>query len=217
MLSNDEQAAFLASIDRVRRKAASHLGSNLNASIAIGFAVNLQRSVDKVVQQAGDPRPECKPGCAWCCSLLVEAMEPEIFLIASEIRKRGPEELGAVVEALRLRAADTRDDAKNVRRRDCAFLKNKRCSIYEVRPSTCRKAHSLSAESCGNFASEIPQKVEILLGAEALIRGTADAYRQLKLHASAHELCNAVLQALTDDTTEARWFAGEAVFSSDGA
>jgi Fe-S-cluster containining protein len=213
MLSNDEQAAFLASIDGVRRKAVSHLGSNLNVPSAVAFAANLQRAVDKVVQQATDPKPECKPGCAWCCSLLVEAMEPEIFLIASEIRKRGPEEVDAVVEALRIRAADTKVDPKNLRRRDCAFLKNTRCSIYEVRPSVCRKAHSLSAESCRNFASEIPQKVEILLGAEALMQGTAEAYRQLKLPASAHELCNAVLQVLTDDMAEAKWFNGEAVFS----
>jgi Fe-S-cluster containining protein len=217
MLSNDEQAAFLASIEGVCRKAANHLGSNLNASSAVGFAANLQRSVDKVVQQAGDPKPECKPGCAWCCSLFVEATEPEIFLIAREIRKGAPEEVQAILETLRVRAAVTKDDAKNLRRRDCAFLKNKRCSIYEVRPSTCRKAHSLSAESCGNFASEIPQKLEILLGAEALIQGTADAYRQLKLHASAHELCNAVLLALSDDTAEARWYNGETVFPRDGA
>jgi Fe-S-cluster containining protein len=149
--------------------------------------------------------------------LFVEATEPEIFLIAREIRKGAPEEVQAILETLRVRAAVTKDDAKNLRRRDCAFLKNKRCSIYEVRPSTCRKAHSLSAESCGNFASEIPQKLEILLGAEALIQGTADAYRQLKLHASAHELCNAVLLALSDDTAEARWYNGETVFPRDGA
>lgn len=217
MLSNDEQAAFLNSIDGVRRKAADHLGSNTNVSSVVGFAANLHQAVDKVVQQAGDPKPECKPACAWCCSLLVEAMEPEIFFIAREIRKRGPEEVEAIVDALRIRAAATKDDAKNLRRRDCAFLKNQRCSIYEVRPSVCRKAHSLSAERCMNFASGIPQKVEILLGAEALIQGTAGAYRQLKLHASAHELCNAVLQALTDDMAEARWYNGETVFPQDGA
>ena len=119
------------------------------SSSAVGFAANLQRSVDKVVQQAGDPKPECKLGCAWCCSLLVEAMEPEIFLIAREIRKRAPEEVQAIVETLRARAAATQDDANNLRRRDCAFLKNKRCSIYEVRPSTCRKPTPFRRKAAG--------------------------------------------------------------------
>ena len=218
MLNDDEQAAFLTSIERVRQKAANHLGSTLNVSTAVNFAASLQRSVDKVVQQAsGDPKPECKPGCAWCCSLFVEAMEPEIFLIAREIRKREAGQVQAMVEALRIRGAATRDDAKNLHRRDCAFLNNRLCSIYEVRPAVCRKAHSLSVESCRSFAPEIPQKLEILLDTEALMKGAADAYRQLKLQASAHELCNAVLLALTDDTAEARWVNGETVFPRDGA
>jgi hypothetical protein len=47
------------------------------------------------------------------------------------------------------------------------------------------------------------------------MKGTAEAYCQVGLKTSAHELCKAVLQALTDETAEARWHNGEAVFSGN--
>jgi hypothetical protein len=63
-------------------------------------------------------------------------------------------------------------------------------------------------ESCKHFAPEIPQNLEILLEADALMKGTSEAYRQVGLQVSAHELGSAVLQALTDGTSEARWCDG---------
>jgi hypothetical protein len=214
MLTHNEEALFLESVEKIRQRAVHNLGSNRDVSAAIAFAANLHRSVDKVMLQAVDnePKPECKTGCAWCCSLLVEAIEPEIFLIARGIKMREPARVSAIINALQTRAANTKDDANNSRRADCAFLENDLCSIYEVRPSVCRKAHSLSVTSCRSLASEIPQKLEVLLGADALMKGVADAYRQLKLQTSSRELCNAVLLALTDETAEIRWYNGETVF-----
>lgn len=211
MLSHDEQAAYLDSIERVRQSAVCHLGSNRN--VAIEFVANLHRAVDKVMQQSADSgaQTECSPGCACCCSVRVEATEPEIFLIAHEIRRRPVDQAAAILERLRDHVAM----AGGTHRTDCAFLEDHLCSIYEVRPSVCRRAHSLSAESCKHFAPEIPQSLEMLLQADALMKGTSEAYRQVGLHTSAHELGSAVLQALTDEMTEARWLHGEAVFPED--
>ncbi|MCK9200174.1 MAG: YkgJ family cysteine cluster protein [Gallionella sp.] len=211
MLSHDEQAAYLDSIERVRQSAVNHLGSNRN--VAIEFVANLHRAVDKVTRQSAGSgaQTECRPGCACCCSVRVEATEPEIFRIAREVKKLPADRVAAIVERLRNFAAAT-DGAG---RTDCAFLKDHLCSIYEVRPAVCRRAHSLSEESCKHFAPEIPQNLEILLQADALMKGTSEAYRQVGLHASAHELGSAVLQALTDETIEARWHDGEAVFPKD--
>lgn len=217
MLSDDEQTASLDAIERVRQRAANHLGSNRSASFAVGFVANLHRAVDKVIQQAGDPgqKTDCKPGCAYCCSIRVEATEPEIFHIAREVRKWPAAEIDALLERLRNLAATSDDPCP--RRTDCAFLENHLCSIYEVRPAVCRRAHSLAAESCKSLATEIPQSLDMLLRADVMMKGTSEAYRQVGLHASAHELGKAVLLALTDETAEARWYSGVSVFPEDRA
>lgn len=214
MLSDDEQAAFLDSIKRVQLSAVRQLSQSSGASFAINFSANLHRAVDKVVRQAGErgPKTDCKAGCDYCCTVRVEASEPEVFLIARELRRRPTGQVDALLERLRDHAAATRPDAARSTRTNCAFLENHLCSIYEVRPAVCRKGHSLSAEQCRNFAPEIAQNLEILLGADALVSGTSGAYRQVNLCASAHELCRAVLLALSDETAEARWYEGESVF-----
>lgn len=212
MLSEDEQAAYLDSIERVRQTAVNHLVSNRGS--AVDFVANLHRSVDKIAQQAGahGQKAECKAGCACCCSVRVEASEPEIFLIAREIKKRPAAQIDAIIECLRNHVAAA-DDAPS--RRDCTFLEERLCTIYEVRPAVCRRAHSLSAEKCRSFAPEIPQNLGMLLGANALMHGTAKAYREVGLQSSPHELNSAVLLALTDETAEARWHGGESVFPKD--
>lgn len=203
MISHDEQAAYLDAIERVRQSAVNHLGAN--RSIAVEFIANLHRAVDKVVQQQ---YTECRPGCACCCSVRVEAAEPEVFRIAREVKKLPVSRVEALVERLQKFAA-TADGASRI---DCAFLDDHLCSIYEVRPAVCRRAHSLSAESCKNYAPEIPQSLEMLLRADALMKGTSAAYRQVGLHATGHELCRAVLLVLTDETVEAKWCNGEPAF-----
>ncbi|HXU92052.1 MAG TPA: YkgJ family cysteine cluster protein [Gallionella sp.] len=212
MLSNDEQVAYLDSIERIRQRAVDHLGSNRGG--AVDFIANLHRSVDKIAQQAGahGQEAECKAGCAGCCSVRVEVSEPEIFLIAREIKTRPAAQIATVIERLRNHVAAA-DSAPS--RRDCTFLEEQLCSIYEVRPAVCRRAHSLSSEKCRSFAPEIPQNLGMLLGVNALMNGTAKAYREVGLGSSPHELNRAVLLALTDEAAEARWYDGESMFPED--
>jgi hypothetical protein len=63
-------------------------------------------------------------------------------------------------------------------------------------------------------APVIPQHLDMILDAEALIGGTSGAFRQRGLDGSAHELVRAVLLALVDPTAQARWFNGEQVFEA---
>lgn len=207
MLNEKEQAAFMDSINRVQQSAANHLSLNKSASFAIEFIVNLHRAVDKIAEQTDEPNIACHAGCAYCCTVRVEATEPEVFLIVRELKKRPIDQFNAIFERLQKHL-----DAKEARRKECAFLENNLCSIYPIRPAACRKAHSLSVENCKNFAPQIPQNLEIILKAEALMKGTSGAYRQADLCTSAHELCHAVLSALSDETAEARWREGESVF-----
>ena len=213
-LSPEETAAFLQSADQVREAAVRYLSDKRGSPLAISFVRNLQSGIDQVVTSSINQRVKlaCKAGCSHCCSARVEAIEPEVFRIAREIGSRRPEEIKALIERLRAYVAMPSDVAPWKRRTPCPFLADNLCSIYEVRPGVCRKAHSLDVAKCAANAPEIPESLNIVLGAEALMKGTADAYREIGLHASGHDLGRAVLIALTDPTAEGRWLNGEAVF-----
>ena len=99
-------------------------------------------------------------------------------------------------------------------RQPCSFLVHDRCAIYSVRPAACRKAHSLSAAHCAEQSPTIPQNLRLLVDAEALMAGTALAYRDQPLPASAHELNAAVLAALDGTASPPagallRWYRGD--------
>jgi uncharacterized protein len=208
MLTNEEQAAFRESIAGVRSLAAERLRCTGDVGHAVGFVANLHRSLDSVASRAAElgPVPDCKIGCSYCCHVRVEATDPEVFWIARKIRQQPASEVTELIEKLRRRVAEHHADSLD-RRRSCTFLVDNRCTIYEVRPAACRKAHSLSVKQCQAFAPEIPQNLTLLVEAEALMIGTAEAYREVDLPASAHELNSAVLLALGDESAEARWYA----------
>jgi len=211
MLNDEEQLAFQKSVENVRVLAARHLKNARDAANAVQFVNNLHRGIDKIAHQAAvhGPKPECTAGCAYCCRARVEATEPEIFLICREIRKHPGDEIKTLVLQLQKRVEEDLGNRLNSNRPSCVFLVNNLCSIYEVRPAVCRRAHSLSVEHCKNFSAEIPQNLELILDAEALMKGTSAAYIGSSLQSSGQELSAAVLMALTNENIEARWFKGE--------
>jgi uncharacterized protein len=216
ILSPEEKSEVLRAIETVRQTALLHLTSNKSMTFAIGFISNLHRGVDQVVQAAKDQglNIDCKAGCSYCCNYRVEALAPEIFQIARELKKLPQKSIDKIIERLLKHAGTVKDVSVWDHHIGCPFLADHLCTIYEVRPAVCRKAHSLDVDRCKLPGSDIPGSLEIALKSEALIRGTADAYNQVKLCASGHyELGQAVLIALTDKTAELRWFGGELVFN----
>lgn len=211
MLTEQEIAAVGVSIRKIAHAAADSLRQMPDAARAVAFVANLHRGVDEVTARAAatGPAPECKAGCTSCCKVQVEATEPEVFHIARTLRLLPSAQLTELVD--KLRAYLEQPMTARVKR-SCPLLVDDLCSIYEVRPATCRKAHSLSASQCRNDASSLPQNLALLLDAETLIAGTAEGYRVAKLSAAPHELVAAVLTALTDETAEMRWYGGELVF-----
>lgn len=230
-LTEAEQAAFLQSIARVRSAAAralqaarstalqraaatgaeAHKTTEAAAQAAVGFITQLHHGLDTVADHARTtgPQPACQAGCAHCCHLRVEATEPEVFHIAQHLRAQPPVALADTISALQRHAATAALNPASPARQACSFLVNDRCSIYPVRPAACRKAHSLSAMHCADQSTTIPQNLRLLVDAEALMAGTALAYRDQPLPASAHELNAAVLAALTHATALHRWHQGD--------
>lgn len=212
MLTDDERSAFLQSIARVRQRAAQVLRQSQGADDTVAFIAQLHRVLDTVAEQARatGPQPACQAGCAHCCHLRVEATEPEVFHIAKHLRAQPAEALADALSALHRHVTTAALNPTNPARQACSFLVDERCSIYPVRPAACRKAHSLSAQHCAEQSATIPQNLRLLVDAEALMAGTALAYRDQPLPASAHELNAAVLAALNDPTAQARWYQGDA-------
>ena len=212
MLTDDERSAFLQSIARVRQRAAQVLRQSQGADDTVAFIAQLHRGLDTVAEQARatGPQPACQAGCAHCCHLRVEATEPEVFHIAKHLRAQPAEALADALSALHRHVTTAALNPTNPARQACSFLVDERCSIYPVRPAACRKAHSLSAPHCAEQSATIPQNLRLLVDAEALMAGTALAYRDQPLPASAHELNAAVLAALNDPAAQARWYQGDA-------
>jgi Fe-S-cluster containining protein len=193
--------------------AAKSISSIGDVGHAIGFVVNLHRGLDHVASRASElgPVSECKIGCSYCCHVRVEATDPEVFYIARRIHQQPAVEVAELIKKLRRYIADRNVDSIGSKQA-CSFLAENRCTIYEVRPAACRKAHSLSVKQCEVLSPEIPQNLKLLVDAEALMAGVSEAYHEVKLMASAHELNSAVLVALSDESAEARWHSGEIVF-----
>lgn len=217
MLTKEDALLLQKSIAEVQDKAAKGLANTSLPEAKLHFIRNLQRGVDQMFTAAVNRGEEfaCQIACSHCCELRVEALEPEVFQIARALQQLPEAELRFWKDRLKVHVDAQKSSKGEHVRRPCVFLQDKVCSIYAIRPAVCRKAHSYSGKACADHAVEIPQNLSFLLQSEALIQGTAAAYRQHEFHAQAHELSHAVLQALDDPELERRWLHGEAVFASN--
>lgn len=215
MLDKDEQSALEQSSRAVQTLVSTHLSAATSPAAVIHFISNLQTGIDKVTQQAlvNGVELACKAGCSHCCHAQVKVLAPEVFQIAREIKKLTPESLLAITERLTHYLQQQSSQAMQWQTRPpCPFLQNNLCSIYAIRPAVCRRGHSLQLDPCANSAPKIPQQLEIVLGAEALLRGTTAAYENQGLDAGYYDFAKALLLVLNDDSVEVRWLGGEVVF-----
>jgi uncharacterized protein len=219
-LDKGEQTRLLQSIEGVERAVSVHL-QPIRASVAVVHWIRqLQANVDAVYDkhvQSG-AQVQCQKGCGHCCHIRVEALPPEIFRIAAYLRaawEANAEAGRLTMQRLTQHSAAVAAAATSHALPPCPFLDDQVCSIYPVRPSVCRKGHSLDVHACESHAPTLPQSLGLLADAEALIQGTSRAYADQGLQSGGHEMAAAVLLALQDDTAQARWLAGEAVFAAD--
>ncbi|WP_159876968.1 MULTISPECIES: YkgJ family cysteine cluster protein [Aquitalea] len=210
-LSKEESAALQASIRQVSQRVARELQARPGVGHALHFISHLHAGIDKIVMQAEQrgQAPACQAACNSCCYLRVEASQAEVLLIARHLRQGTLPQLQEIRQRLLQRQQHMQAATAPLARLACAFLQDGLCSIYPLRPASCRKAHSFSAAACHTQAAEIPQDLSITLAAEALQRGTAAGYRQAGLAADPLELTAAMLWALDDAGAEEGWLAGQ--------
>jgi uncharacterized protein len=219
-LSAEEHAAWVASTERVQAVAAGALRGASTAAEALQWVVHLHTGVDRATASAaarGVPIA-CREGCSHCCHAPVMATEAEVLRIVEHVADQGPDAVERVRAALAARASSlpasqgAHPQAAATAWSDrppCVLLVDQRCSVYDVRPAACRKAHSLDRAACAASAPRIPQDLALLLDAEALMQGVNAAWGDAGWPAPARPLPDLLAESLADpDSARDRWWAG---------
>jgi Fe-S-cluster containining protein len=195
--------------------AARGLASNRNKVYAINLMKTAHDKADALAAQARknpELKFDCKPGCSYCCNHRIEALPAEIFLIARELKKLPADQLAELSARLREHAAKARGLRPEEHRLTCPLLENSLCTVYENRPYSCRRFHSLDVEQCKDPEGTPPASEELNMKSAAVMIGMVEAYTKRQLPTHPHELGAAVLVALEQPDAEERWFRGEPVF-----
>lgn len=111
-----------------------------------------ERLIAALLARAPAGAVACKAGCDHCCYQVVGVTAAEALTIHAHLRRtRTAEEL----ERLKLHVAELHERARGLSSAErfspahpCAFLEAGSCSIYEVRPLSCRGMNSLDAGEC---------------------------------------------------------------------
>lgn len=89
------------------------------------------------------PHAACKTGCGHCCNIAVEITQREAAAIGA-VAHISPKVLPVLDSETSDRLHQGIDLYRDV---PCPFLLDQRCSVYEVRPATCRAHHSLNEDN----------------------------------------------------------------------
>jgi hypothetical protein len=177
----------------------------------------------QIIQRDG-VKLDCCAGCSICCTLRVDVLAHEVFLIAHHILTHfSAEELAvlrtrlAVHEDRVLPMTPEQHATTNVR---CPLLRDDgRCGIYEARPHCCRRHHSQDVAVC-QYTHDHPEDLETPAAhhrelyyslTEAMLHDF-EAYADLGYDTTIYELGTALAEALRDPTCWSRWRNGGHAF-----
>lgn len=207
MLTVDEQAEFYAAIAAVKDAAQRQLAKRPFPDNVIHLYPQLHLNVDHLFTTgaAASKSIACSAGCSHCCHVKIEAKQPEVDYIARQLKQLSADELAHIVEHMRRGFEEKKAMAKVTphRRGACVLLEDHRCMIYVNRPAVCRKGHSLDAQQCAAGATTIPQHLDLILKAEALIQGVGMAVAEVMPGGSSTastEFADALWVALTEQS-----------------
>lgn len=165
----------------------------------------------------------CREGCAWCCHKTVGTAAPEVLRIAAYLRQTlAPEQLRATLARVNERAEQRqalRPDRRSRAALPCPLLVENRCSVYPVRPLTCRGYNSTDARQCERSLEPGSQAVVPSYGPQQrictfVLDGMRAGLAESRLDGELLELTAALRIALSEADAAERWLSGDAVFAS---
>lgn len=160
----------------------------------------------------------CREGCALCCWLRVDLFAHEVFLIAHHVRSYfTADDMAGLMTRLAAHSAKVLplspfDHA--TRNIACPLLQDGRCSVYQVRPQSCRRHHSQDFAAC-QFTFDHPTDLEspaahdrdLFRTLTEAMQQNIEAYAGRDYDETIYELGTALHEALTDRASWERWRA----------
>lgn len=135
-----------------------------NSGVLRAFENSQQRHDQRIASAPDIGTLACRAGCTWCCHFSVDVRAVEVFGILDFVERTfTPEEKARVYAEIRANsvALDKLDEFERMRRNvKCPFLSEGRCTIYPVRPQTCRNYHATSVTGCQQ-SYEDPSNLDI--------------------------------------------------------
>ena len=206
------------------------LGAGRGCTVIGALVDDAQRHADWLVEGAKEIIPPgpiaCRERCAFCCHLHVLATIPEVLQIAEDLRSTlDAEELAALrgrIAAHRAAMSGAGVAERRGIRAACPLLVEDRCSVYPIRPMSCRGWNSLDVGGCEADHLDpsrgicvpiyMPQHQVNACVQEGMVAGL----RRAGLEHERVELVAALEIALETPDAAARWLAGEPVFRDAG-
>jgi hypothetical protein len=189
------------------------------ARMALEFVDGLNR---ELIQQRG-VKLACCEGCGICCSLRIDVFAHEVFLIAHHIRNHfTADEMADLMVRLEAHVEKVgpltpfEHVTQNI---VCPFLQSGRCTVYAVRPHTCRRHHSQDLAAC-QYTFDHPDDLEtpaahdrdLFKALTGAMQHNAEVYFELGFDCTIYELGTAIHEALNDPASWQRWRNREPAF-----
>jgi Fe-S-cluster containining protein len=178
---------------------------------------NSQQRHDRQIASAPDVGTlACRAGCTWCCHFSVDVRAVEVFGILDFVERTfTAEEKARVYTEIHANsvALEKLDEFERMRRNvKCPFLSQGRCTIYSVRPQTCRNYHATSAAGCQQ-SYEDPDNLEIdpefaplvYQAGGAHVDAITAAMREAGYDTTVYEMNNAIDAALSEPGARERF------------
>jgi Fe-S-cluster containining protein len=188
------------------------------------LANSQQRHDSRIASAADVGTLACRVGCTWCCHFSVDVRAIEVFSILDFVERTFTREEKARVDAeARVNSAALRnlDELERMRRNvKCPFLSDGRCTIYPVRPQTCRNYHATNASGCQQ-SYEDPENVDIdpdfapgvYQAGGAHVDAFSSAMRAADYDVNVYELNSAIVAALSDPSAFERFQSRQQPFA----
>lgn len=196
-----------------------------SATAASDMAMAAHAALDRSI--AFNPplqQPACAKGCGFCCRMYVSASAPEIFALVRAMRALPPDHFARMRERIRAAAAAVTQHWSGNHKiiQQCPLLEDNACSLYAARPDPCRGVVSYSAKACEISIAALPEgrdepvpKAQEPRALRALHAHTVWAALKASGLPYATYSLNHALERVLDlgEDAEARWLAGEDIFS----
>ncbi|HEY3900517.1 MAG TPA: YkgJ family cysteine cluster protein [Chthoniobacter sp.] len=189
------------------------------AQMALQFVDTLN---GEIIKQRG-VKLACCEGCGVCCSLRIDVFAHEVFLIAHYIRSHfNADEIANLMVRLGthfekvMPLTPFEHVTQNI---ECPLLQNGRCTVYAVRPHSCRRHHSQDFATC-QYTFDHPDDLEspaahdrdLFKALTGAMQQNIDVYADLGFDHTIYELGTAVNEALKDAASWQRWRDHEQAF-----